>query len=107
MDATYQRQPDGGIPRYARHLTAALKARGDIDIVEIGGGRREKRHTLRRRLVTIGLDFGWHPLIGSRYDLRSRFPSLSGARVALGAFVRQQGAAPDVGSRGSRHLHLE
>ena len=64
MDATYQRQPDGGIPRYARHLTAALKARGDIDIVEIGGGRREKRHTLRRRLVTIGLDFGWHPLIG-------------------------------------------
>jgi len=64
MDATYQRQPDGGIPRYARHLTAALKERGDIDIVEIGGGRREKRHTLRRRLVTIGLDFAWHPLLG-------------------------------------------
>ncbi len=64
MDATYQRQPDGGIPRYARHLTAALKERGDIEIVEIGGGRREKRHTLRRRLVTIGLDFGWHPLLG-------------------------------------------
>ena len=64
MDATYQRQPDGGIPRYARQLTAALKARGDIDIVEIGGGRREKRHTIRRRLVTLGLDFAWHPLIG-------------------------------------------
>jgi len=64
MDATYQRQPDGGIPRYARHLTAALKERGDIDIVEIGGGRREKRNTLRRRLVTIGLDFAWHPLLG-------------------------------------------
>lgn len=64
MDATYQRQPDGGIPRYARHLTAALKERGDIDIVEIGGGRREKRHTLRRRLVTMGLDFAWHPLFG-------------------------------------------
>ena len=64
MDATYQRQPDGGIPRYARHLTASLKERGDIDIVEIGGGRREQRHTLRRRLVTIGLDFAWHPLLG-------------------------------------------
>jgi glycosyltransferase involved in cell wall biosynthesis len=64
MDATYQRQPDGGIARYARHLTAALKERGDLDIVEIGGGRREKRNTLRRRLVTIGVDFLWHPAIG-------------------------------------------
>jgi len=64
MDATYQRQPDGGIPRYARHLTAALKERRDIDLVEIGGGRREKRHTLRRRLVTLGLDLAWHPLLG-------------------------------------------
>jgi len=64
MDATYQRQPDGGIPRYARHLTAALKARGDIEIIEIGGGRREKRHTLRRRVVTLGIDLLWHPMIG-------------------------------------------
>jgi glycosyltransferase involved in cell wall biosynthesis len=32
--------------------------------VEIGGGKRQKRHTLRRRLVTIGIDFVWHPLIG-------------------------------------------
>ena len=64
MDATYQRQPDGGIPRYARHLTAALKARGDIEIIEIGGGRREKRYTLRRRVVTLGIDLLWHPMIG-------------------------------------------
>ncbi|HEY8852099.1 MAG TPA: glycosyltransferase family 1 protein [Gemmatimonadaceae bacterium] len=52
------------MPRYARHLTAALKARGDVDIIEIGGGPRQKRHTLRRRLVTIGIDFLWHPMIG-------------------------------------------
>jgi glycosyltransferase involved in cell wall biosynthesis len=65
IDATYQRQPDGGIPRYARHLTAALRARGDIDIVEIGGGKRQRRKTMRRRLVTIGVDFVWHPLLGS------------------------------------------
>lgn len=64
MDATYQRQPDGGIPRYARHLTAALRKRGDIDVVEIGGGRREQRGTLRRRLVTLGVDLVWHPAIG-------------------------------------------
>lgn len=64
IDATYQRQPDGGIPRYARHLTAALRARGDIDVVEIGGGKREQRGTLRRRLVTLGTDLVWHPVIG-------------------------------------------
>jgi len=64
MDATYQRQPDGGIPRYARQLTAALKARGDVDIVEIGGGKRQQRGTVRRRFVTLGVDLLWHPLIG-------------------------------------------
>lgn len=64
MDATYQRQPDGGIPRYARNLTAALRARGDIDVVEIGGGKRQLRKTLRRRLVTLGIDFVWHPVFG-------------------------------------------
>ena len=64
LDATYQRQPDGGIGRYARHLTAALRARGDIEVVEIGGGKREQRGTLRRRLVTLGIDLVWHPVIG-------------------------------------------
>ncbi len=64
MDATYQRQPDGGIPRYARHLTAALKARGDVEVVEIGGGKREVRKTVRRRLVTLGVDLVWHPFLG-------------------------------------------
>jgi glycosyltransferase involved in cell wall biosynthesis len=64
IDATYQRQPDGGIARYARHLTAALKTRGDLDIVEIGGGRREKRNTFRRRVVTLGVDLLWHPVVG-------------------------------------------
>lgn len=64
LDATYQRQPDGGIGRYARNLTAALRARGDLDIVEIGGGPREARGTIRRRLVTLGIDLVWHPAIG-------------------------------------------
>ena len=64
MDATYQRQPEGGIARYARQLTAALRERGDVHITEIGGGRTEKRGTLRRRMVTIGTDLVWHPLIG-------------------------------------------
>lgn len=64
MDATYQRQPDGGIARYARHLTTSLRKIGGVEVVEIGGGPREQRGTMRRRLVTLGVDFVWHPWIG-------------------------------------------
>ena len=64
FDATYQRQPDGGIARYGRQLTAALRARGDVDVTEIGGGPTQKRGTLRRHFTTIGVDLIWHPLLG-------------------------------------------
>ncbi|MGI8617541.1 MAG: glycosyltransferase family 4 protein [Gemmatimonadaceae bacterium] len=64
FDATYQRQPDGGIARYARQLTAALRERGDVEVIEIGGGPSEQRGTVRRRLVTLSADFAWHPLLG-------------------------------------------
>ena len=64
FDATYQRQPDGGIARYGRQLTAALRARGDVEVVEIGGGPTQKRGTLRRHFITIGVDLVWHPLLG-------------------------------------------
>lgn len=64
FDSTYQRQPDGGIARYARQLTAALRERGDVDVIEIGGGPSERRGSVRRRLVTLATDFAWHPLIG-------------------------------------------
>jgi glycosyltransferase involved in cell wall biosynthesis len=43
-----------------------LRKRADLDIIEIGGGRRERRYTLRRRLVTAGVDFVWHPLLSQR-----------------------------------------
>lgn len=64
FDATYQRQPDGGIARYGRQLTAALRARGDVEIVEVGGGVTQKRGTLRRHFITLGVDLVWHPLLG-------------------------------------------
>lgn len=64
FDATYQRQPDGGIARYGRQLTLALRARDDVDVVEIGGGPTQRRATLRRHVVTIGVDLVWHPLLG-------------------------------------------
>lgn len=64
LDATHQRQPDGGISRYARQLATSLRKTADVEIIEIGGGRREERGTVRRRLVTLGVDFIWHPWIG-------------------------------------------
>ncbi len=64
FDATYQRQPDGGIARYGRQLTAALRTRGGVEVVEIGGGATLKRGTLRRHATTIGVDLVWHPLLG-------------------------------------------
>lgn len=64
FDATYQRQPDGGIARYGRQLTAALRARGDVEVLEIGGGPTQRRGTLRRHFITVGVDLAWHPLLG-------------------------------------------
>lgn len=64
LDATYQRQPFGGITRYARQLTSALRDRQDVDVVEIGGGPPEKRGSVRKRVVAIGTDLLWHPLVG-------------------------------------------
>lgn len=64
FDATYQRQPDGGIARYGRQLTAALRERGDVEVIEVGGGPTQKRGTLRRHFITIGVDLVWHPLLG-------------------------------------------
>lgn len=64
FDSTYQRQPDGGIARYGRQLTAALRARGDADVIEIGGGATQSRGTLRRHFITLGVDLVWHPALG-------------------------------------------
>ncbi|MGK2933964.1 MAG: glycosyltransferase family 4 protein [Gemmatimonadaceae bacterium] len=64
LDATYQRQPFGGITRYARQLTSALRDRGDVDITEIGGGPPVPRGSVRQRLLTIGTDLLWHPFVG-------------------------------------------
>jgi glycosyltransferase involved in cell wall biosynthesis len=66
LDASHERQPDGGISRYARQLAAALRARDDVDVLEIGGGRRETRGTVRRRAVTLAQDFVWHPWLARR-----------------------------------------
>lgn len=64
IDATQLRQSEGGIARYIRGLVAGLRARDDVRVIELGAGRREKRGTLRKKMLTAGLDLVWYPWLG-------------------------------------------
>ena len=65
MDMHHVRQSDAGTARYARGLSSALRARGDIDVREIGGGPLV-RPGLRQKLLTAEQDFYWYPFQGRR-----------------------------------------
>lgn len=64
IDVTHLRQSDGGIARYIRRLVTGLRAREDVKVIELGGGPREKRGTLRKKLLTAQLDLVWYPWLG-------------------------------------------
>ena len=64
IDATHLRQSDVGIARYIRALITALRARDDVRVIELGAGPREKRGTLRKKVLTAGLDLVWYPWLG-------------------------------------------
>jgi glycosyltransferase involved in cell wall biosynthesis len=64
IDATHLRQANGGIARYIRSLVSALGARGDVRVIELGAGPSEKRGTLRKKVLTAGLDLIWYPWLG-------------------------------------------
>jgi glycosyltransferase involved in cell wall biosynthesis len=64
IDATHLRQSEGGIARYIRGLVTGLRARDDVNVIELGGGPREKRGTLRKKMLTAGLDLVWYPWLG-------------------------------------------
>ena len=64
IDATHLRQSDGGIARYIRGLVTALRARDDVRVIELGAGPREMRGTLRKKVLTAGLDLVWYPWLG-------------------------------------------
>jgi glycosyltransferase involved in cell wall biosynthesis len=61
IDAEHTRQSAAGIARYARGLTAALKERDDLRVIELGGGDLVPRGTLRKKLLTAKQDFLWYP----------------------------------------------
>ena len=63
IDAEHTRQSAAGIARYARSLTAALKQRGDLKVIELGGGPVIPRGTLRKKLITAKQDFLWYPFL--------------------------------------------
>jgi glycosyltransferase involved in cell wall biosynthesis len=65
LDMHHVRQSDAGTARYARGLAGALRARGDIDVREIGGGPRV-RPGLRQKLLTAEQDFYWYPFQGRK-----------------------------------------
>jgi glycosyltransferase involved in cell wall biosynthesis len=64
IDATHLRQSEGGIARYIRGLLAGLSARDDIRVIALGAGPRAKRGTLKKKLLTAGLDLIWYPWLG-------------------------------------------
>ena len=64
IDATHLRQSEGGIARYIRGLIAGLSSRDDVKVLELGGGPRVKRGTLRKKVLTAGLDLVWYPWLG-------------------------------------------
>jgi glycosyltransferase involved in cell wall biosynthesis len=61
IDAEHTRQSAAGIARYARGLTAALRERDDLRVIELGGGDVVPRGTLRKKFVTARQDFLWYP----------------------------------------------
>src|SRR5205085_6136130 len=58
------------IARYGRSLATALRARDDIDVVELGGGELVPRDTPRKRALTLRQDFLWYPFLGRRVAAR-------------------------------------
>lgn len=64
IDATQLRQSEGGIARYIRALMAALRERADVEVIELGGGPKETRGTLRKKAITAWLDLVWYPWLG-------------------------------------------
>lgn len=75
LDASHMRQSVAGIARYANSLATALRARDDIEVVELGGGELVPRDTARKRALTLRQDFLWYPFLGRRVAARE------GARV--------------------------
>ena len=64
FDAEHTRQSAAGIARYAKGLVTALRKRGDVSVLELGGGEVVARNTLRKRAVTLRQDFVWYPWLG-------------------------------------------
>jgi glycosyltransferase involved in cell wall biosynthesis len=72
LDMDHSRQSAAGTVRVARALSAALRRRDDVEVLELGGGPLVPRGTFRKRLTTLRQDFWWYPYAGRRSARRRR-----------------------------------
>lgn len=68
---SHLRRSTGGIARYVRGLTSALRERDDVSVVELGDGPHEGRG-IRKKLLTAHLDLAWYPAILRRRAVRAK-----------------------------------
>lgn len=66
LDVWHTRQTAAGTARYSGSLAEAIRARGDVDLVEIGSGQLVAPHSVRKKLLTLRQDLFWYPFAGRR-----------------------------------------
>ncbi len=72
LDCAARRQTAAGTARVLDSLAAALRARGDVEVVELGGGALLPRGSWRQRLDAVRQDLVWFPWRARRAALASR-----------------------------------
>lgn len=65
IDSTHLRQSEGGIARYIRGLVSGLRERPDVRVIQLGAGPRETPGSLKKKVLTAGLDLVWYPFLGA------------------------------------------
>jgi glycosyltransferase involved in cell wall biosynthesis len=70
IDVWHTRQTAAGTARYSRSLADAIRARGDTEVIEIGGGPTVRPESLGKKLLTLEQDLFWYPFEGRRKAMR-------------------------------------
>lgn len=70
LDVSHVRLSSAGTARYTIELAEALTARGDVDVVTLGGGGAVPRQSSLQRYATVlSHDLTWYPVRGRRAAL--------------------------------------
>lgn len=94
LDVSHVRLSSAGTARYTLELAEALTARGDVDVVTLGGGGTVPRQSSLQRYATVlSHDLTWYPVRGRRAALTVA-ADVYHIPVTRGPFTR--GAIPTV-----------